>query len=188
MQGCSAKKERTQKTSHFQQRFKLIFKSVFNEVFTFITLQTKTFSLLRCCAKGRLYFTRRLEQHTQEICVKVYIFMSGYYEKSVGTPIPRDIALVTCCKKIFASHYPLDHSLHNSAAYETHGMCCCLQHEVTWLPFGIKLTFYFDSAVICFKDMKKCSEVLNRLQKQGSARTRGETTGQFPSRNFKKHV
>jgi len=33
---------RTKKSSHFQQHVKLIFKSVFNEVFIFITLQTKT--------------------------------------------------------------------------------------------------------------------------------------------------
>jgi len=33
--------ERTQKTSHLQQHFNLSFKSVFNEVFTFIALQTK---------------------------------------------------------------------------------------------------------------------------------------------------
>jgi len=34
--------ERTQKADHFQQYFKLIFKSVFNEVLTFIALQMKT--------------------------------------------------------------------------------------------------------------------------------------------------
>jgi len=30
------------KSSHFQQHFKLVLKSVLNEVFTFIALQTKT--------------------------------------------------------------------------------------------------------------------------------------------------
>jgi len=35
-------KRSTQKASHFQQHVKLIFKSLFDEVFTFIKLQTKT--------------------------------------------------------------------------------------------------------------------------------------------------
>ena len=51
-QGCSAKKrsviKRTWKTSHFQQHFKLIFKSGFNEVFTFIALQTKIWKKCGC--------------------------------------------------------------------------------------------------------------------------------------------
>jgi len=44
IQGLVIEKEvwkHNQKTSHFQQHIKLIFKSVFNEVFTFIALQTK---------------------------------------------------------------------------------------------------------------------------------------------------
>jgi len=32
------------RTSHFQQDFNLIFQSVFNDVLTFIALQTKTFT------------------------------------------------------------------------------------------------------------------------------------------------
>jgi len=42
---CSARTgawERTQTSYHFQQHFKLIFTSVFNSFFIYITLQTKT--------------------------------------------------------------------------------------------------------------------------------------------------
>jgi len=46
-QGCSAKIRSVgthANTSHFQQHVNLIFKSVFNEVFTFIALRTKTWT------------------------------------------------------------------------------------------------------------------------------------------------
>jgi len=50
--------ERTQKASHFQQHFKLILKSVFNEVFTFITLQTKT--LIK---RGNVFLHHYIPEH-----------------------------------------------------------------------------------------------------------------------------
>jgi len=79
--GCSAKKEvweYTQKPSHFQQHFKLIFKGVL-EVFTFITLHKKTSIVVYGAPQEIAYhihsFVRRLELYIANLSKNTLLYV-----------------------------------------------------------------------------------------------------------------